>query len=84
MEKFYWNLELNQTKDNTTFWQTTEPLLSDDCIYSSSITLAKNMELWELWEYGDILNYEILGKQYFPKDLELADITPVYKEKVQL
>ena len=42
------------------------------------------MELWELCEYGDILNYEILGKQYFPKDLELADITPVYKEKVQL
>ena len=84
MEKFYWNLELNQTKDNTTFWQTTKPLLSDDCIYSSSITLAKNMELWELWEYGDILNYEILGKQYFPKDLKLADITPVYKEKVQL
>ena len=84
MEKFYWNLELNQTKDNTTFWQTTEPLLSDDCIYSSSITLAENMELWELWEYGDILNYEILGKHYFPKDLKLADITPVYKEKVQL
>ena len=84
MEKFYWNLELNQTKDNTTFWQTTKRLLSDDCIYSSSITLAKNMELWELWEYGDILNYEILGKQYFPKDLELADLTSVYKEKVQL
>ena len=82
MEKFYWNLELYQIKDNTTFWQTTKPLLSDDCIYSSSITLANNMESWKWWEYGNILNYEILGKQYFPKNLKLADITPVYKEKV--
>ena len=84
MEKFYWNLELYQIKDNTTFWQTTKLLLSDDCIYSSSITLANNVELWKWWEYGNILNYEILGKQYFPKNLKLADITPVYKEKVQL
>ena len=29
-------------------------------------------------------NYEILGKQYFPKNLKLAEITPVYKKKVQL
>ena len=30
----------------------------------------------------DIWNYEIKGKQYFPKNLKLADITPVYKKKV--
>ena len=29
----------------------------------------------------DIWNYEILGKQYFPKNLKLADITPVCKKK---
>ena len=45
MEKFHSDLELNQIKDNTTFWKTIKPLLSDDCIYSSSITLANNIEL---------------------------------------
>ena len=29
----------------------------------------------------DIWNYEILGKQYFLKNLKLADITPVHKKK---
>ena len=29
----------------------------------------------------DKWNYEILGKQYFPKNLKLADITPVHKKK---
>ena len=29
----------------------------------------------------DIWNYEILGKQYFFKNIKLADITPVYKKK---
>ena len=28
-----------------------------------------------------IWNSEILGKQYFPQNLKLADITPVYKKK---
>ena len=31
----------------------------------------------------DIRNYEILGKQYFTKNLKLADITPLYKKKTQ-
>ena len=29
----------------------------------------------------DIWNYEILVKQYSPKNLKLADMTPVYKKK---
>ena len=29
----------------------------------------------------NIWNYEILRKQYFPKNLKLSDITPVYKKK---
>ena len=29
----------------------------------------------------NMCNYEILGKQYFPKNLKLSDITPVYKKK---
>ena len=29
----------------------------------------------------DIRNYEILGKQYFTKNLKLADVTPLYKKK---
>ena len=29
----------------------------------------------------DIWKYEILGKQYFPKNLKLTDITPVYQKK---
>ena len=29
----------------------------------------------------DIWKYEILGKQYFPKNLKLTDIIPVYKKK---
>ena len=32
----------------------------------------------------DIWNYEISGKQNFSKNLKLADITPVYKKKIQL
>ena len=28
-----------------------------------------------------IWNSEILGKQYFPQNLKLADITPVFKKK---
>ena len=28
----------------------------------------------------DIWNYEILGKKYFPKNLKLLDINPVYKK----
>ena len=34
-----------------------------------------NSILQEIW------NYETLEKQYFPKNLKLADITPVYKKK---
>ena len=44
--------------------------------------LLKNI-LKNIWNYvlKNILNYEILGTQYFSKNLKLADITPVYKNK---
>ena len=34
--------------------------------------------------FQDIWNYEIIGKQYFPKNSKLADVIPVYKKKIQL
>ena len=32
----------------------------------------------------DIWDSEILEKQYFPDNLKLADITPVYKKNIQI
>ena len=46
-KKFYSNLELNEITDNKLFWKTIKPLLSEQCIQSSKISLVSNKVISE-------------------------------------